>query len=79
MPRMMPRYCALLGRQVDIYYWSGQLLTPATGILAADSGKSIFIEEQLDDLLCPYRWEISYRSIVSVIPSDAPQAAPFVA
>ena len=62
----MARYSGLLGRRIQVHYRSGEIILPATGTLAADSGKSIFLEEQVaqGSELKKFRWEISYPQIV---------------
>ncbi len=74
----MARYSALLGRRVEVHYRSGEILIPATGTLAADSGKSIFLEEHFNQKQKDrtYRWEIPYGAIVRVTESAMPQVMP---
>jgi hypothetical protein len=62
----MARYSALLGRRVEVTYRAGDIILPATGSLAADSGKSIFLEEsyQQKNNVKTFRWEIPYPCIV---------------
>jgi hypothetical protein len=79
----MARYSALLGRRVEVHYRTGEILMPATGTLAADSGKSIFLEEhfQHQQQVKSFRWEIPYRAIVELTESAAhpsPPIPPFV-
>ena len=53
---------------------------PATGTLAADSGKSIFLEEHFGQQhqVKTFRWEIPYESIIKLTESSmAPAPAPF--
>ena len=47
-------------------YRAGDIVLPATGNLAADSGKSIFLEEsyQQQGNVKTFRWEIPYLCIV---------------
>ena len=47
-------------------YRAGDVLLPATGNLAADSGKSIFLEESFEQQgsVKTFRWEIPYLCIV---------------
>ncbi|HVB88532.1 MAG TPA: hypothetical protein VNK23_17865 [Candidatus Dormibacteraeota bacterium] len=40
------RYAALVGKRVEAYYRAGDLQMSAVGVLVADSGKSIFVEER---------------------------------
>lgn len=62
-------------------YRAGDILLPATGNLAADSGKSIFLEESFEQQgsVKTFRWEIPYICIVHLsecaeVPS--PSASP---
>jgi hypothetical protein len=74
----MAQYCKLLGERVEVEYRAGDLLLAASGKLAADSGKSIFLEEhsELKGELKTFRWEIPYPCILSVDQSFAPAPAP---
>ena len=67
----MARYAAFLGRLVQVRYRAGGILLPATGTLAADSGKSIFLENHSRERqdVEKFRWEIPYRSIVDLVES----------
>jgi hypothetical protein len=62
----MARYSALLGRRIEVTYRAGDIVLPATGSLAADSGKSIFLEESYHQKnnVKTFRWEIPYPCIV---------------
>jgi|SRR5579859_1272999 len=62
----MARYSALLGRRVEVHYRAGDILLPASGILVADSGRSIFLEQSLVQRgqTRHFRWEIPYQFIV---------------
>jgi hypothetical protein len=82
----MCRYHELLGRRVEVQYRAGDVILPATGWLAADSGKSIFLEEKLVQRgqVKTFRWEIPYTCILSldenfapvpVVPSESPEKA----
>ncbi len=64
----MARYHALLGRRVEVHYRAGDIFLPATGTLAADSGKSIFLEEHFCQrgTVKTFRWEIPYQCIVKL-------------
>jgi hypothetical protein len=64
----MARYSALLGCRIKVTYRAGNIVLPATGYLAADSGKSIFFEEhyQQKDSVKTFRWEIPYRCILQL-------------
>lgn len=64
----MARYSDLLGRRIEVTYRAGDIVLPATGNLAADSGKSIFLEEsyQQKGTVKTFRWEIPYPCIVQL-------------
>ena len=64
----MARYSALLGRRIEVTYRAGDIVLPATGNLAADSGKSIFLEEsyQQKGNVKTFSWEIPYLCIVQL-------------
>jgi hypothetical protein len=64
----MARYSDLLGRRIVVTYRAGDIILPATGNLAADSGKSIFLEEsyQQQGNIKTFRWEIPYPYIVEL-------------
>ena len=69
----MARYSALLGRRIVVTYRAGDIILPATGKLAADSGKSIFLEEsyQQQGSVKTFRWEIPYPCIMEL--SECPE------
>ena len=50
---------------IKVQYRLGDILLTATGMLVADSGRSIFLEERLEQRgkLSYFRWEIPYRHI----------------
>jgi hypothetical protein len=64
----MARYSASLGHRIVVTYRAGDIILPATGNLAADSGKSIFLEEsyQQQGSVKTFRWEIPYPCIVEL-------------
>jgi hypothetical protein len=64
----MARYSSLLGHRIVVTYRAGDIILPATGNLAADSGKSIFLEEsyQQQGNIKTFRWEIPYVCIVEL-------------
>lgn len=64
----MARYSAILGRRIVVTYRAGDIILPATGKLAADSGKSIFLEEsyQQHGNAKTFRWEIPYSCILEL-------------
>ena len=73
----MARYSALLGHRVEVHYRSGDVVLPVMGTLAADSGKSIFLEEHFSQRQTDqtFRWEIPYNSILRLSESSMPQLA----
>jgi hypothetical protein len=79
----MARYPALLGRRIEVTYRAGDIVLPATGTMAADSGKSIFLEEHYDQKgsVKTFRWEIPYACIVQLneIPEGPKLSASLVA
>lgn len=74
----MAQYSDLLGRRVEVYYRAGGMQLPATGTLAADSGKSIFLEEHFgqQDQVKTFRWEIPYESIIKLTESSMASTPP---
>lgn len=64
----MARYSALLGKRIQVTYRAGDIVLPATGNMAADSGKSIFLEESYKQQgsVKTFRWEIPYPCIVQL-------------
>ena len=64
----MARYSSLLGRRIVVTYRAGDIVLPATGKLAADSGKSVFLEEsyQQNGSAKTFRWEIPYPCIMDL-------------
>ena len=65
----MARYSAFLGRHVEVQYRAGDILLPASGIFVADSGRSIFLEQNFEQhgQHKHFRWEIPYQCLVRVI------------
>lgn len=63
---------------MEVYYRAGGMQLPATGTLAADSGKSIFLEEHFgqQQQVRTFRWEIPYESIVRLTESSMAPTAP---
>jgi hypothetical protein len=70
----MARYSALVGKRVEVQYRAGDIYLPATAVLVADSGKSIFLEERFcqKGVVKAFRWEIPYVSIMRIAVSEAP-------
>jgi len=64
----MARYSDYLGRRIVVTYRAADIILPATGNMAADSGKSIFLEESYKQQgrVKTFRWEIPYACIVDL-------------
>ena len=62
----MARYSAFLGRRVEVQYRAADIVLPASGTFVADSGRSIFLEQHLQQRgqQKHFRWEIPYQYIV---------------
>src|ERR1700688_1180037 len=81
----MASFAKFLGRKVTVQYRVGDVLLPASGTFAADSGRSIFLEQHVEQRgkRSYFRWEIPYQYIhkieeVEEIPEPpaAPQVVP---
>src|SRR5206468_11697717 len=74
----MARYSAFLGRRVEVQYRAGDILLPASGTFVADSGRSIFLEQNLDQRRQHrhFRWEIPYQYLARIVqrPDSGPSA-----
>jgi hypothetical protein len=79
----MARYSAFLGRRVEVQYRAADIVLPASGTFVADSGRSIFLEQHLQQRgqQKHFRWEIPYQYIVRLEaiaePPDAVRSADF--
>lgn len=64
----MARYSAFLGRRVQVQYRAGDILLPASGVFVADSGRSIFLEQNFEQRgkHGHFRWEIPYQCLVRI-------------
>ncbi len=64
----MARYSAFLGRRVEVQYRAGEILLPASGTFVADSGRSIFLEQNFEQRgqHMHFRWEIPYQYLVRI-------------
>ena len=64
----MARYSAFLGRRVEVQYRAGDILLPASGVFVADSGRSIFLEQNFEQRgkHGHFRWEIPYQCLVRI-------------
>jgi hypothetical protein len=61
----MASFGHFLGRKVTVQYRVGDVLLPASGTFAADSGRSIFLEQHVEQKgkRSYFRWEIPYQYI----------------
>jgi hypothetical protein len=61
----MASYSRFLGHQVTVQYRAGDILLPASGTFVGDSGRSIFLEQHVEQRgrVSYFRWEIPYRCI----------------
>src|SRR5271166_6135727 len=61
----MASYSRFLGRKVTVQYRVGDVLLPASGLFSADSGRSIFLEQHIEQRgkRSYFRWEIPYQYI----------------
>src|SRR5260370_10485188 len=64
----MARYSSFLGRCVEVQYRAGEILLPASGTFVADSGRSIFLEQNFEQRgqHKHFRWEIPYQYLVRI-------------
>jgi hypothetical protein len=64
----MARYSAFLGRRVEVQYRAGDIVLPASGTFVADSGRSIFLEQNFEQRgqHKHFRWEIPYQYLVRI-------------
>src|SRR5260370_20540850 len=79
----MASFAQFLGRKVTVQYRVGDVLLPASGTFAADSGRSLFLEQHVEQRgkLCYFRWEIPYQYIHRIEEAEEtpePPAAPTV-
>jgi hypothetical protein len=70
----MARYSAFLGRRVEVQYRAGDILLPASGVFVADSGRSIFLEQNFEQRgkHGHFRWEIPYQCLVRIVEKPEP-------
>ena len=78
----MASYSHLLGRNITVQYRTSGFLLPASGILVADSGRFIFLEQHMlvRGKQTYFRWEIPYQYIhrLEEVPAPANQTIPEV-
>jgi hypothetical protein len=73
----MARYSAFLGLPVEVQYRAGDILLPASGTFVGDTGRSIFLEQNLEQKgqHRHFRWEIPYPCIVRLVEKPEPEAS----
>jgi hypothetical protein len=63
----MATYSQFLGCRVTVRYRVGEMLLSATGTFCGDSGRSIFLEQHLEQRGRKYfRWEVPYPYIYRI-------------
>jgi hypothetical protein len=64
----MARYSDFLNRKVHVLYRAGDVILSASATFAADSGRSIFLEQRSEQRgkARSFRWEIPYQYIVRI-------------
>lgn len=74
----MASYAQFMGHRVTVQYRAGDILLSATGTFAADSGRSIFLEQHLEQRgkRSYFRWEIPYPYIHHIDVESAPEQEP---
>src|SRR5260221_14766991 len=72
----MASFAQFLGRKVTVQYRVGDVLLPASGTLAADSGRSIFLEQHVEHRgkRIYFRWEIPYRFFHRIEEAEEPRS-----
>ncbi|MFI5097011.1 MAG: hypothetical protein ACHQT6_03465 [Candidatus Acidiferrales bacterium] len=71
----MASYSHFLGRKVTVQYRAGDILVPASGTFVADSGRSIFLEQHIEQRgkRSYFRWEIPYGYLHRIEEMGEPQ------
>lgn len=72
----MAAYSHFLGCKVNVRYRFGEILLSASGTFVGDSGRSIFLEQHLEQRgkRNYFRWEIPYPYIHRIEEMTAPEA-----
>lgn len=79
--RKVARYAKFLGFRVTVRYRVGEMLLSASGTFSADSGRSIFLEQHLDQRGTRkyFRWEIPYPYIHRIEAEGSEESRPAAA
>ena len=74
----MASFGHFLGRKVTVVYRVGDVQLPASGTFAADSGRSIFLEQHVEQRgkRSYFRWEIPYQFIHRIEAAEQTQEEP---
>ena len=74
----MASFAQFLGRRVTVQYRVGDVLLPASGTFAADSGRSIFLEQHVEQRgkRSYFRWEIPYQYIHKIVETTDAEEEP---
>jgi hypothetical protein len=74
----MALYTFFLGRRVQVQYRASDTLLPASGVLVADSGRSIFLEQSFEQRgqHRHFRWEIPYQYLVKIAVTKVEEPSP---
>lgn len=74
----MARYQALVGKRVEAHYRAGEIHLSAIGTMAADTGKSIVLEDRfsLGGKDKTMRVEIPYEYVIRVAETKGDPSAP---
>lgn len=69
----MAYYARFLGRKVTVSYRVGEILVPASGTFVGDSGRSIFLEQHIEQRgrISYFRWEIPYQHLHRIAELEA--------
>src|SRR5215468_1294334 len=74
----MASFAQFLGRKVTVQYRVGDVMLPASGIFTADSGRSIFLEQHVEQRgkRSYFRWEIPYQYIHRIVMDSRSEEVP---
>ena len=74
----MASYAHFLGRRVTVQYRAGDIVVPASGTFVADSGRSIFLEQHIEQRgkRNYFRWEIPYGYLHRIEEMSEPEVNP---
>ena len=74
----MASYTQFLGRIVRVQYRAGDMLLSAYGSFVGDSGRSIFLEQHVEQRgkRSYFRWEIPYQYIHRIVMDSRSEEAP---